>query len=386
MRELLPKFRALKQSQEGAGDDVIAPWDLQFLDRLAAQTSKLDVISDLQKYLPLETTIQKITQRLGDLFGLDFRYIADFQAYATGVKVFQVDDRRTGEAVGILVLDAEARPGKNLGMNYARGINFRLPGQLPVVQVVLNLATHDKWNQTTLSPSGLETVLHELGHGLHFLLAQSPSLNMNGFLRKHDFIEIPSMMMEKLLFAESFWHSIITPPSSDLADLTAVVPMIHNWISHQRSALSSGYLKQAPIMSRSYLQNSIFIAYVDQQLHQMDPAALKQLDLNLFYREQFHRFFGFQTDPADYFLGTFFHPQYGMGGLFYSYLWSWLYVNLLEKFATQHGGVDSPKFMALFRQHLLEPSLLENPDNMLGKLLGGGDIDLDKMISELFSN
>jgi len=65
-------------------------------------------------------------------------------------------------------------------------------------KIVLNVCNFQQGvdGKTLLSYSDVETMFHEFGHALHEILSTSEYSELSGFHVEHDFVELPSQLLE----------------------------------------------------------------------------------------------------------------------------------------------------------------------------------------------
>ena len=203
-------------------------WDHRFYDRLMEeQDYQLDQ-QLISEYFPLQTTIRGMLQIFEDLFGLAFVEITpgkDRDAISpTGkgqdivwhdeVQVFSVwDDEGEGSGfVGYLYLDLHPREGK-----YGHAANFNLqPGfiradgskRYPATALVCNFSKPTPKKPSLLKHDEVTTLFHELGHGIHDLVARTKYSRFHGTSTVRDFVEAPSQMLENWCWTPSQLKSL----------------------------------------------------------------------------------------------------------------------------------------------------------------------------------
>ncbi|MBL7663591.1 MAG: hypothetical protein JNM93_00545 [Bacteriovoracaceae bacterium] len=74
----------------------------------------------------------------------------------------------------------------------------------PFVVNVLNVLKPAAGEKTLLNLDEVETILHELGHGLHTLFSKVKYASHTGTHTPRDFVEVPSTFMENFLYEREF--------------------------------------------------------------------------------------------------------------------------------------------------------------------------------------
>ena len=219
-------LKAMKQADvESRGekfDDRYFLWDHRFYDRMMEENDYQLDQQLISEYFPLQTTIRGMLHIFEELFGLVFVEVVDKDRDAiseTGkgseivwhdeVQVFSAwDDKGEGEGfVGYLYLDLFPREGK-----YGHAANFNLqPGfiqengtrRFPATALVCNFSKPTAKKPSLLKHDEVTTLFHELGHGIHDLVARTTYSRFHGTSTVRDFVEAPSQMLENWCWTPS---------------------------------------------------------------------------------------------------------------------------------------------------------------------------------------
>lgn len=185
----------------------IKPWDYSFYsNKLKAAKYSFDEEA-LRPYFELNNTIAGVFGLATRLYGLQFKENSDIETYHPDVKAFDVTDE-DGNFVGVIYTDFFPRPSKRPGAwmtgfkdQYISedGTNSR-----PQVSIVMNFTKPTGDTPSLLTPYEVETFLHEFGHALHGLLANTKYASMSGTSVYRDFVELPSQFNENYLTEKEF--------------------------------------------------------------------------------------------------------------------------------------------------------------------------------------
>jgi metallopeptidase MepB len=215
------------RGEEKLDDGRYYLWDHRFYDRLMLEKDfQLDQ-EQISEYFPLIASIQGMLHIFEELFGLVFTQIEGDDAdkisetskgsdviWHEDVKLFSVfdDDAEGGGFVGYLYLDLHPRPGK-----YSHAANFNLqPGFLrengtrhyPATALVCNFSKPMPKKPSLLKHDEVVTLFHELGHGIHDLVARTTYARFHGTNVVRDFVEAPSQMLENWCWTPSQLKSL----------------------------------------------------------------------------------------------------------------------------------------------------------------------------------
>ncbi|MDR0744295.1 MAG: M3 family metallopeptidase, partial [Tannerella sp.] len=199
------KIPAEKQSRAFAEDSncfALMPWDWSYYaEKLKKQ--RFDVDDEMTRpYFELERVKKEIFGLAADLYGLTFEKDSKIPVYHKDVAVYKVLDSDKS-ILGILYTDLFSRNTKQSGawMSSVKGqfIDHLNIDHRPCVMISMNFQRPSKEQPSLLTYNEVKTFLHEFGHALHGLLTKCRYESMSGTNVKHDFVELPSQIMENWL-------------------------------------------------------------------------------------------------------------------------------------------------------------------------------------------
>lgn len=174
---------------------------------------------ELRPYFELNHVIKGVFGLATRLYGLHFTENQNISVYNPEVKTFDVTDA-DGKFVGILYTDFFPRATKRSGawMTEFRGEkNIGGISQRPHVTLTMSFTQPTDTKPSLLTFDEVETFIHEFGHALHSLLAQTKYASLSGTNVYRDFVEVPSQFNENFLtqkeFLDSFAKHYITGES-----------------------------------------------------------------------------------------------------------------------------------------------------------------------------
>jgi len=185
---------------EGA-DIKIEPWDYRYYAE-KVRKEKYDLDSEeVKQYLELGNLTQALFFTAGELFNFDFKPVEEgsVPVFHEDVKVWEVNDKDSGELIGLWYLDPFARQGKRSG---AWATTYRSYSELEGAKPVLasnnsNFIKPAPGEPVLVSWDDAETFFHEFGHALHFLAADIKYPTLNSGVR--DYTEFQSQLLERWL-------------------------------------------------------------------------------------------------------------------------------------------------------------------------------------------
>ena len=177
-------------------DFALAPWDWSYYAE-KVRKSRYDVDEQaLRPYFALDRVRDGAFGVASRLYGISFHERKDLPVYDRELKAFEVKDR-DGSHLAVFYVDYHPRPGKRGGAwsSTYRGARVRDGRSLrPVVVNVCSFSRPAGDAPALLSLEEVETLFHELGHGLNSMLSRVRYRTLASPPR--DFVELPSQIME----------------------------------------------------------------------------------------------------------------------------------------------------------------------------------------------
>lgn len=186
---------------------ILKPWDFSYYSH-KLQMKKFNIDSEmLRPYFELSKVIKGVFGLATRLYGITFKENKDIPVYHRDVKAYEVFDH-DGSYLAVLYADFFPRKGKQGGawMTEYQGqwIDEKGNNIRPHVSVVTNFTKPTKNKPALLTLGEVETFLHEFGHSLHGIFANTRFESMSGTNVKWDFVELPSQIMENYAIEKEF--------------------------------------------------------------------------------------------------------------------------------------------------------------------------------------
>ena len=187
--------------------DKMKPWDAGFYSH-KLQMKKYNIDAEmLRPYFELKNVIKGVFGLANKLYGITFKENKDIPVYHPDVKAFEVFDK-DGSFLAVFYADFHPRKGKQGGawMTEYQGQFIDKKGEnvRPHVSVVMNLTKPTEEKPALLTLSEVETFLHEFGHSLHGMFANTRFESLSGTNVWWDFVELPSQFMENYSIEKEF--------------------------------------------------------------------------------------------------------------------------------------------------------------------------------------
>ena len=196
--------------------EKIKPWDSGFYSH-QLQMKKYNLDQEmLRPYFELSKVISGVFGLANKLYGITFKENKDIPVYHPDVKAYEVFDK-DGSYLAVFYADFHPRKGKQGGawmteyqgqhweMNNEKGRAKSIKENVrPHVSVVMNLTKPTEDKPALLTLGEVETFLHEFGHSLHGMFANTRFESLSGTNVWWDFVELPSQFMENYAIEKEF--------------------------------------------------------------------------------------------------------------------------------------------------------------------------------------
>lgn len=204
------EVQALAREEQGA-DFTLMPWDWGYYSQ-KLKDRKFNLNDEmLRPYFELENVKKGVFGLATRLYGITFQKNPDIPVYHKDVEAFDVFDK-DGSFLAVLYTDFYPREGKRSGawmtsykeqwIDEKTGENSR-----PHVSLVMNFTKPTQDKPALLTFGEVETFLHEFGHSLHGMFANTTYASLSGTNVYWDFVELPSQFMENFAVEKEFLHT-----------------------------------------------------------------------------------------------------------------------------------------------------------------------------------
>lgn len=204
----LQEVQALAYQTEGA-DFKLMPWDWSFYSN-KLKLQKFNINSEmLRPYFELSKVKEGVFGLATKLYGITFKKNATIPVYQKDVDAYEVFDK-DGKYLAILYTDFHPRAGKRSGawMTEFKGQwKEKNENSRPHISLVMNFTQPTDSKPALLTYDEVETFLHEFGHSLHGMFANTTYASMSGTSVYRDFVELPSQFMENFGTEKEFLNT-----------------------------------------------------------------------------------------------------------------------------------------------------------------------------------
>jgi peptidyl-dipeptidase Dcp (EC 3.4.15.5). Metallo peptidase. MEROPS family M03A len=209
-RQEYEEVQELARREQGDSFTVM-PWDWSYYSN-KLKNKKFNINEEmLRPYFELEQVKKGVFGLAERLYGITFRKNTEIPVYHEEVEAYEVFDR-DGTFLAVLYTDFHPRPGKRAGAwmtSYKEQWKDRKNGEnsRPHVSVVMNFTKPTENKPALLTFNEVETFLHEFGHSLHGIFADSTYKSLSGTNVYWDFVELPSQIMENFAIEREFLNT-----------------------------------------------------------------------------------------------------------------------------------------------------------------------------------
>ncbi len=213
LNELLSAYKPVAEADYkeveafAGGLSPIMPWDWSYYAE-KLKDSKFNVNDEMTRpYFELGNVTKAVFGLATRLYGITFKENKDIPVYHPEVTAYEVYDE-DGTFLSVLYTDFHPRAGKRSGawMNDMKSQYKEADGKdsRPQIIIVMNFTRPTDTKPSLLTYDEVNTFLHEFGHALHGMLAESTYASLSGTNVSRDFVELPSQIMENWLEEKEF--------------------------------------------------------------------------------------------------------------------------------------------------------------------------------------
>ncbi len=200
------KAEIQKYAGETGFEGELMPWDWSYYSE-KLKVNKFDLDDEMLKpYFELDNVVGGIFGLATELYGITFKENKEIPVYHEEVTAYEVFDA-DGTFLSVFYTDFHPREGKQGGawMNDFKG-QWKDDGvdSRPHITIVMNFTRPTETRPALLTFNEVETFMHEFGHALHGMLANSTYSSLSGTNVYRDFVELPSQIMENWAVEKDF--------------------------------------------------------------------------------------------------------------------------------------------------------------------------------------
>ena len=320
-------------------------WDKSFyVDKLRQHNFGFD--TELTKqYLNLPLALQGVSEIVGQLFGIRLVDASkEVPLYSPNVYFYKVLNQQ-GEHIASFYYDPFERPGGKRHGAWMEGLkSYRVDAhgkvvELPVVLLTTNFENPIAGQPARVSMDQLETLVHELGHGLQHMLthvAYESAAGINNI--EWDAVEVASQFMEYWVYQPSFLKKYSRHAETGQSMPDELITKIN---------------AAKTFMAANATLRQLDLALTDMELYARYNTENPAEGLHDVHRRIFQQVYGKPPLPDDFFLNTFSHIfSGGYAAGYYGYKWA--EVMAADYYSAFEPFLNDPKAIRSIGQRLLE--------------------------------
>ncbi len=351
------------------GDKItIEPWDYRYYaEKVRKKKYALDS-DQVKQYLQLDKLREAMFFVAGELFNYKFTPVTGdtVSVFHKDVRVWEVNDKTSGEHIGLWYLDPFARTGKRSG---AWATTYRSHTTFDGKKTVLgsnnsNFVKPAPGEPVLISWDDATTFFHEFGHALHFFSSEVRYPTLNGGVR--DYTEFQSQLLERWLSTDKVIDTYLVHYKTGEPMPKALVAKIKKAATFNQGFATTEYLASA---------------LMDMKFHLADPS---NINVDKFEKETLTALNMPKELVMRHRTPHFGHVFSGEGyaTAYYGYMWAdVLTSDAAEAFAEAPDGFYDKEVAAKLVKYLFAPRNAMDPAEAY-KLFRGRDAKIEALMRD----
>lgn len=345
-REEVKDMQAIVDAE--GGNFKIAPWDYYYYSEKAKKQKYNLSEAELRPYFEVNNVLKGLFYAAEKLYGIKMVEMPDAPKYMDEVKVYDVQDAKTGEHVAIWMCDYFPRASKRQGawMEQLQSAGLYKDGKYrrPIVYNVGNFTPATADSPSLLTQDEVETTFHEFGHALQGMLSTAPYRSIAGTNVDRDYVEMPSQMNEHWAWTPEVLKVFAKHYKTGESIPDSLINKLQAASKHNQGFITTE-LAGAALLDLNWGHNDG--SNVDVPAFEAAVAEKIGMPEEITYRYR-----------SPYFKHIFGDDGYASG--YYTYLWAQvLEADGWELF--QEKGYFDPKTAASYKKNILEAGDTEDP-------------------------
>lgn len=332
------------------------PWDWSYYSEKLREKEYAINDEQIKPYLELENVKKGVFGLATRLYGLQFVKNDKIEVYHPEVEAYDVIDK-DGKYLAVLYTDFHPREGKSGGAWMTEfkpqwiekdGTNSR-----PHISIVMNFTRPTENEPSLLTFDELTTFLHEFGHSIHGMVANSRFASLSGTNVYRDFVELPSQLMENWALEKEYLDSFAKHYKTGEKIPAELIEKIR-----RAANFNTGY----------FTLRQLSFGYLDMAWHTLEApytGDVKQFEENAWAKTQL-----LNSVPSALMSANFTHIfSGGYSAGYYGYKWA--EVLDADAFAVfKAEGIFNQQTAERFRREVLEKGGSEHPMTLYKRFRG----------------
>jgi thimet oligopeptidase len=354
----LNEYRALKVKETGDPNAKIHLWDWRYYSNQLKKEKYTVDSEQLRVYFPYQRVLDGMFATYERIFRLKISPLDAPYKWTETLKLYMVQDSKTGEPLGLFYLDMFPREGKyNHFAQFGIIEGKLLPDgkyQRPTVALICNFPPPQNDRPSLLSHQEVETLFHEFGHAMHSLLTRAKFARFSGTSVPRDFVEAPSQMLENWVWDKKVLDSF----AADYRDPSKKIP---------QEIIAK--LKEAKLATvGTFYRRQLSMAILDLTLHSKVKSGGKQDTVRLSNEILSKHFLPVPEGTA--FVAYFGHLT-GYDAGYYGYAWAdAIAADMATAFEKSPRGYDDTSIGMRLRNEIYAPGGSRDVEVSIQRFLG----------------
>ena len=299
-----------------------------------------------------------------DLLGMKFTRLDGVPVWHQDVKVYQVQDKASGNLLGHFYLDLHPRDNK-YGHAAVFPIHPRalIDGKIntPVAAMVTNFDKPTADKPSLLQHVEVKTFFHEFGHVMHNMATQATIKRFSGTSTERDFVELPSQMLENWMWDKNVIGMVSKHyktgeklPESTLIQMEKVKMADRGMVALGHIHKGTFDLMLHSASDQKMLNRTSNATINLQSIRKSIKKNGTLVDSKDLWRSTKKSLTGITAQEGTDQVASFGHLWGGYSSQYYSYLWSLVYAaDVFEEFKAK--GLLNPEVGMKYRKLILAP-------------------------------
>jgi oligopeptidase A len=185
-------------------------WDQRYYNNLYKEEKFNINVEEIKEYFPVEKVKSGLFWLISELYDVEIKEEEFENPHSENLSFCSI--YKEGEKKASFLLDLYSNPNKRGGAwmsDYQNKLDYDSVSEKPIAFIVCNFAKPTEKMPSLLSFNDVETLFHEMGHGLHQMLTEVEDFNVAGINGvPWDAVELPSQFMEYFCMNEKVLEKI----------------------------------------------------------------------------------------------------------------------------------------------------------------------------------
>ncbi len=171
----------------------INSWDMSYYSRILKEKKYKLNEEKLKQYFEFENTKKALFETVWKLYWIEMRFLENVEKYNENIEIYEV--YKNWEFISYFIWDYFYNENKR-SWAWNNEIRDKFGEKRSIITNTMAFVKSKNW-KTLLTIWEVETLFHEFGHAIHWMLSKSKYSELSGYWVEWDFVELPSQLLEK---------------------------------------------------------------------------------------------------------------------------------------------------------------------------------------------